>query len=150
MGEQHWLWSNVPIPRAYLAALLPGGALHLFLGLELLHETWIGHALGWPALATGFAVAAWCVSTAAGVDVAQPSAIVVDGPYRVSRNPMYLAWTFLGVGMALVANSVWMIVATLAATLYTHFVTIPREEGSMAELFGDEYAAYTTRVRRWL
>src|SRR5262245_13181743 len=77
------------------------------------------------------------------------TAIVQTGPYRFSRNPIYLAFSLLQLGIAVWINS-WWLVATLAAALaLVHYVVIPREEQYLEERFGAEYREYTASVRRW-
>jgi protein-S-isoprenylcysteine O-methyltransferase Ste14 len=80
----------------------------------------------------------------------EPSAIVVSGPYRLSRNPMYLGLILLYLGLA-VWTQIWWALAFLPLPLFvlTRYI-IPLEEAQLRRRFGEEYAAYTTRVRRWL
>jgi protein-S-isoprenylcysteine O-methyltransferase Ste14 len=78
------------------------------------------------------------------------TAIVRTGPYRVSRNPIYLAFSVLHLGMAIWANSPWLM-ATLIATLVVMVgVVIPREERYLEGRFGSEYLDYKASVHRWL
>lgn len=78
------------------------------------------------------------------------SALVGGGPFRFSRNPMYLGLVVAGVGAALVAGTWAMWLVPVVVFLLDHFVIIPFEEQSMERTFGDAYRAYRTRVRRWL
>ncbi len=78
------------------------------------------------------------------------TAIVRTGPYRFSRNPIYLAFSLLQLGIALWVNS-WWLVATLAAAIgIIHYVVVPREERYLEARFGTEYLNYKGSVRRWL
>jgi protein-S-isoprenylcysteine O-methyltransferase Ste14 len=78
------------------------------------------------------------------------TAIVRTGPYRFSRNPIYLAFSLLQLGIALWVGS-WWLVATLAVALaIIHFVVVPREERYLEARFGDEYRDYKAAVGRWL
>jgi protein-S-isoprenylcysteine O-methyltransferase Ste14 len=78
------------------------------------------------------------------------TAIVRTGPYRFSRNPIYLAFSLLQLGIAVWVNT-WWLVATLAAAIATvHYVVIPREERYLEARFGAEYRDYRASVRRWL
>jgi protein-S-isoprenylcysteine O-methyltransferase Ste14 len=78
------------------------------------------------------------------------SVLVTDGPYRVTRNPMYLGLVviLLGVGLVLEALSPFAIVIAFIAVI-TRFFIVP-EERMLEERFGDAYAAFRGRVRRWL
>jgi protein-S-isoprenylcysteine O-methyltransferase Ste14 len=78
------------------------------------------------------------------------TAIVRSGPYRFSRNPIYLAFTVLQLGIALWTNSLWLLVTLAGAVALIHFVVIRREEEYLERRFGDEYLAYKASVRRWL
>jgi protein-S-isoprenylcysteine O-methyltransferase Ste14 len=77
------------------------------------------------------------------------TAIVRTGPYRFSRNPIYLAFSLLQLGIAIWVDS-WWLVATLAAALaIIHSVVVPREERYLEARFGGEYRDYKASVRRW-
>ena len=75
--------------------------------------------------------------------------IVDDGPYRFTRNPMYVGMALAYVGGALLLNSVWPLLLLPAPLLTVDRYVIPREERYLRAKFGDEYSAYTRKVRRW-
>jgi len=78
------------------------------------------------------------------------SRVVSSGPFRFSRNPIYVADTLIYAGVSLVMRMAWplVILPFVLATLYA-FV-IRREERYLGEAFGTEYAEYRRRVRRWV
>ena len=77
-------------------------------------------------------------------------ALVTGGPYRLSRNPMYIGISVVLVGLSLVANDVWMLaVLPPVWLLLTRFVIRP-EEAYLERKFGEEYRAFLARTRRWL
>ena len=78
------------------------------------------------------------------------TAIVERGPYRFTRNPMYLAMTIGYVGMALLLNSVWALLPLPLVWLVVDLFVIRREELYLGNKFGESYRNYTLRVRRWL
>jgi protein-S-isoprenylcysteine O-methyltransferase Ste14 len=78
------------------------------------------------------------------------TAIVRTGPYRFSRNPIYLAFSLLQLGIATWANSLWLVVTLVGAVALIHFVVIPKEEQYLERRFGAEYLDYKRSVRRWL
>ena len=76
--------------------------------------------------------------------------IVRTGPYRFSRNPIYLAFSLLQLGFAVWLNSLWLILTLLAAVAVMSLVVIPREERYLEARFPAEYSSYKAAVRRWL
>jgi protein-S-isoprenylcysteine O-methyltransferase Ste14 len=78
------------------------------------------------------------------------TAIVRTGPYRFSRNPIYLAFSLLQLGIAIWVNSLWLLVTLAGAVALVHYVVIPREEQYLERRFGDQYLDYKASVRRWL
>lgn len=145
-----WRWSNVPIPEAHLVGLIAGIILHLFVPVKLFQRPWAGHAIGWPVVGAGVFVAAWAVKSIQGMDIATPTRLISTGPYAFSRNPMYVAWTLIDLGIALAASAIWVIALLPAVIAGSHFFDILREERSLEQKFGDEYREYQARVRRYL
>lgn len=81
----------------------------------------------------------------------QPTtAIVVEGPYRHTRNPMYLGFTIILAALALVTNSLWFAIPVPIAILAVTKLAIEPEERYLEAKFGERYVAYKGRVRRWL
>jgi protein-S-isoprenylcysteine O-methyltransferase Ste14 len=78
------------------------------------------------------------------------TAIVAAGPYRFTRNPMYVGLTVVYIGIALLANSMWPLLLLPAGLLAVDRYVIRREERYLATKFGEEYDAYRRQVRRWL
>jgi protein-S-isoprenylcysteine O-methyltransferase Ste14 len=76
--------------------------------------------------------------------------LVTDGLFAYSRNPAYVSLTLLYVGIALLLDNVWMVLFLVPVLVLMHYGVILREERYLTEKFGDEYRAYTQRVRRWL
>jgi protein-S-isoprenylcysteine O-methyltransferase Ste14 len=76
-------------------------------------------------------------------------AFVATGAYRFSRNPIYLGFLLFAAGVALSSGSLWAWLATGALFLSLEFFVIRREEAYLARRFGDAYADYRRRVRRW-
>jgi len=81
----------------------------------------------------------------------QPStAIVTNGPFRFTRNPMYLAWELICVAAGLLANALWPMVMALPAAIVTSRLVIDKEELYLEQRFGPAYLDYKSRVRRWV
>jgi protein-S-isoprenylcysteine O-methyltransferase Ste14 len=141
-------------PVIYLAAILVGVVLDLLQPLRWL-PAGAAASLGIPLVLV--AIALFVASTrrfkVAGTPVPgnrAATAIVQSGPYRLSRNPIYLAFSILVLGLACWLNSLWLLATLAAAVSLMAFVVIPREEHYLERRFGAEYLGYKARVRRWL
>jgi protein-S-isoprenylcysteine O-methyltransferase Ste14 len=78
------------------------------------------------------------------------SQLVTTGPYRFTRNPMYVALATIYVGAALMVGSLWPIALLPVPLAFLDRVVIPFEERTLRGAFKDDYDAYCRRVRRWL
>ncbi|MDF5722652.1 MAG: isoprenylcysteine carboxylmethyltransferase family protein [Rhizonema sp. PD37] len=78
------------------------------------------------------------------------TAIVSDGAFSFSRNPIYLSLTLLDVGIALLFNALWALLILLPLVVVVQNGVIKREERYLEQKFGDEYLRYKASVRRWV
>lgn len=76
--------------------------------------------------------------------------LVTDGPYRFSRNPMYLGMAGAYAGAAVATGVLWALPFLPAVVSVIDRQVIPREERHLADTFGEEYERYRSKVRRWL
>jgi protein-S-isoprenylcysteine O-methyltransferase Ste14 len=111
--------------------------------------------LGWAAILAGLALMGWGLVTfvraRAAVFPNRPARqLVTWGPYRRTRNPMYVGMALIYVGVALVINWAWPLVLLPVVMVVMRTAIIRREERYMRSAFGEEYAAYCRRVRRWV
>ena len=111
--------------------------------------------LGVPLVAVAIALFSYSVAKfrAAGTPVParKPTTVIVrTGPYRFSRNPIYLAFSVFQLGIAIWANSVWLLATLVGAVALIHYLVIRREEQYLERKFGAQYADYKASVRRWL
>jgi protein-S-isoprenylcysteine O-methyltransferase Ste14 len=141
-------------PVVYLGSILLGVMLHFAWPISLLPRG-VSPLLGalLVLLAIGLFLSAVRTFRAAGTPVPgnQPTTTIVrTGPYRFSRNPIYLAFSLLQLGIALWVNSLWLVVTLLAAVAVMSFVVIPKEERYLEARFPSEYSPYKASVRRWL
>jgi protein-S-isoprenylcysteine O-methyltransferase Ste14 len=141
-------------PLVALASLLSGAVLTIAWPLPF-----FPHALRLPVggLLVAMAAALFRYSTRqfkmAGTPVPgnkPTTAIVRTGPYRFSRNPIYLAFFALHLGLAIWANSLWLMATLIATVAVIALVAVPREERYLTGRFGAEYLEYKGSVRRWL
>ena len=78
------------------------------------------------------------------------TAIITTGPYRFSRNPSYISLTMLYLGIAIAADSVWVLAGLIPTLVIMHYGVILREEEYLETKFSEEYLRYKNTVRRWL
>ena len=78
------------------------------------------------------------------------SSLVIVGPYRVTRNPMYVSLALLHVSFGFLLGIAWAFVVLPAVIFIVNIYVIRREESYLESKFGEQYRAYKKRVRRWL
>lgn len=78
------------------------------------------------------------------------SSLVVIGPYRITRNPMYVSLALLYIGFGFLLGISWVFVFLPAVIFVMHYYIIRREESYLESRFGEQYLAYKQQVRRWL
>ena len=141
-------------PLFFIAAFAAGFALEQIWPLPVLPEALrIALASLFAALGIALAVAtvARFVRHRTSLHVHRPTtALITDGPFRLSRNPAYLALTLLYAAGAVALDSVWIMALLLPALAGLHWGVIVREERYLEGLFGEAYRDYRARVRRWL
>ena len=76
--------------------------------------------------------------------------LVLKGPYRFTRNPMYLGLTLFEVGLGLALNNLWISLFAAPALLAVHFIAVRPEETYLSKKFGESYKTYLAQVRRYL
>ncbi len=112
--------------------------------------------IGVVLIAMGVAIAVWAVSLfrREGTEINPTSKtnqkLVIAGPFRFTRNPMYLGLVLFSFGIAFVVGSLPMFVVPLAVFATANFVHIPFEEAKMRRQFGPSFDDYTRRTRRWI
>jgi len=138
----------------YLTSLVSGAVIQLATPFPFLPGT-LAVPLGAPLVVVAIALFAYSVTTfrAAGTPVParKPTTVIVrTGPYRFSRNPIYLAFSLLQLGIAIWVNSVWLLATLVGAVALIHYVVMRREEQYLERRFGAQYLDYKASVRRWL
>lgn len=143
-----------PPVAIYGVAIAAGFALDYFLPYPVL-PGWVQYPLGALLLAPGVGLnlLAYRKFRRAKTDVRPwkpTTAIVADGIYRYTRNPIYLGFTLLQAGAAVAGDSPWVLALLAPVLLLMHHGVILREERYLAGKFGAGYLDYKAAVRRWI
>ena len=142
-------------PIAWALAVLAALALRWLMPLPFMPAAapagWVGGAV----FAIALALAAWAIATltraGSNVPTNMPTTTIVDaGPYRFTRNPIYLGMMVGLIGLAIAFDSLWLLVALMPFALVIRYGVVVREEAYLERKFGDVYRRYRSRVRRWL
>jgi protein-S-isoprenylcysteine O-methyltransferase Ste14 len=142
-------------PLALALAVVAGLVLDWLVPLPLLPAGVPVRLVGAAVFVAALALFGWAIvtMTQAGTNVptSQPVTAIVDtGPYRFTRNPIYLGM-FLGlIGLAIAFNTLWLLMALVPFALVIRYGVVAREEAYLEGKFGDVYRGYRARVRRWL
>jgi protein-S-isoprenylcysteine O-methyltransferase Ste14 len=141
-------------PFVYLGAIALGLVVHGLWPLHLAPRA-VGSPVGAILLLVAVALFVSAVRTfrAAGTPVPgnlPATTIVRTGPYRFSRNPIYLAFSLFHLGLAFSVNSLGLLITLIPAVALMSLVVIPREERYLEVRFPSEYLPYKASVRRWL
>ena len=141
-------------PVLYLASLLAGVVLDLLVPARL-PEFALRIPVAVLLVVAGLGLIALCFrrfkSAGTNVPTWMPTtALVVSGPYRFSRNPIYLALTTVYLGLALGYGSLWPLVLLAPLLIVMRYGVIGREERYLEAKFGESYRAYCSSVRRWI
>ena len=141
-------------PFVYAGSIALGLVLHLLWPARLVPPA-VSTTVGATVTVLAIALFASAVRTlrAAGTPVPgnRPTTTIVrTGPYRFSRNPIYLAFSLLQLGLSLWINSLALLITLIPAVLLMGLVVIPREERYLEARFPSEYLPYKASVRRWL
>lgn len=79
-----------------------------------------------------------------------PPVLLTSGPFRFSRNPMYIGKLIWVVGLAVMLGSLIVFLFPVLFFVFANFVIVPREESRLEQMLGEQYIQYKQRVRRWL
>ncbi|MEM7262524.1 MAG: isoprenylcysteine carboxylmethyltransferase family protein [Planctomycetota bacterium] len=148
---------SIPPPIIYVGALATGHLVNSFFPWTLLPAGArpTSAVVGWILVAAGTAFA-----TLAAIELRRSRTpitlnrpvkrLVTDGVYRRSRNPMYVSLGLIAIGVVLLWNMTWPLLALIGLFAVMNLWIVRSEERHLAARFGEEYDAYRRRVRRWL
>lgn len=147
---------RVPVfpPLLLLAGMAAGFILDWWRPSAIFTAPGLRHGLGSTLFVAGIAVAFWAERTLRAHQVdpkfqAVPQ-LVTAGPFRWTRNPMYVGVILTYSGVSILANNAWMWLMLVPATLVLHVAIISREEDYLQDRFGEAFQAYCRSVRRWI
>ncbi len=147
---------NGPHPGfAFLACILAGLALEAWLPLPGTPWPWgFRLAAGAPPILASLGLAGWGIATLwrAKTTVEPrrvPTRLVTAGPFRRSRNPLYLSQLLFLAGLGLLGFP-WLLPIAVPQAILLDRLVIPREERLLEACFGEAFGSYRKRVRRWL
>jgi protein-S-isoprenylcysteine O-methyltransferase Ste14 len=142
-------------PLAWGLAVIAGLALDWLVPLPFLPVDVSAGWLGAMVFVLALALFAWAIVTmtraGSNVPTNRPTTTVVEGgPYRFTRNPIYLGM-FLGlIGLAIMFGNLWLLMMLVPFALVIRYGVVAREEAYLDRKFGNVYRGYRSRVRRWL
>ncbi len=137
-----------------LLVFLPARVLSLT-GVTPIPTVGVWQVVGMMVAGVGAAIALWCILTFAILGHGTPAPfdpprrLVVRGPYRFVRNPMYLGAGQVLAGAALCYHSLPLLGYAVLFIVVTHFFVVIYEEPTLRQTFGNDYQAYRRRVGRW-
>jgi protein-S-isoprenylcysteine O-methyltransferase Ste14 len=145
---------RVPPPLIYLAVFLVALGLQRVLPLPAIPKM-IGFRAGPTIIAAGNAFAAWSVGLfrRAGtslIPIKPTTALVINGPYHFTRNPMYLSLLTVYVGAALMMRTLWALLLIPLVIVAIRYLVIRKEEKYLQRKFGEAFLSYKASVRRWI
>lgn len=149
---------RIPPPLLFVMPLLIGFILQHFVPIRI--ATGVGPAkildiVGGIEIFIGASLMAWAVATFKRlqtpiIPVRPARTLAAVGPYTLTRNPMYLSFALVYLGITFVTNAFWPLLFLPEAIVLVYLLAIKVEEAYLASEFGEAYAEYCRRVRRWI
>ena len=142
-------------PLAWALAVVAGLALDGLVPLSFLPADLPAGWLGAMVFVLALSLAAWAIVTmtraGSNVPTNRPTTTIVEsGPYRFTRNPIYLGMLLGLIGLATAFDTLWLLMMLVPFALIIRYGVVAREEAYLERKFGDVYRGYRSRVRRWL
>ena len=142
-------------PIAWVVTVLAGLALDWLRPLPFVPAAVPAAWLGAMVFVLALALFAWAIATftraGSNVPTNRPTTTIVDtGPYRFTRNPIYLAMVLGLIGLAIAFNGLWLLLTLVPFVIVIRYGVVAREEAYLERKFGEVYRRYRARVRRWL
>ena len=143
-----------PPPLVFVISLVLGGIVHSIWPVGLIESVllrYLGVTLCVVALLGLLGIGLMFHRHKTSIEPWKPTSTVMShGPYAYSRNPIYVGFCFVAIGVGLSQNSLWITLSFLPAAFIVFHTAIVREEKYLEKKFGEEYRRYKEKVRRWL
>ena len=145
-----------PPPLVFLGAIVLGVIVqHKAMPLSLVFARWLRLAAAVLILACGVSLVASArilfKRTGQNPIPWKPTPeLILQGPYRFTRNPMYVGVTLFVIGLGLAVNNLWISLFAAPALLVVHFIAVLPEERYLGAKFGESYQSFLAQVRRYL
>lgn len=154
MSQEHGAAVRLPPPLLYAVPLVLLWLADRAWPLTIPGGTTL-RVVGWLLVVAGVGIASWGAATfrrhhTTVIPHHAVSALVSGGPYRFTRNPMYLGMSVAYIGASLAMASWWPLLGLPVIVAVVQTQVIDREEAYLRARFPEDYAAYTSRTRRWL
>ena len=146
---------RVPPPLVFVLFLIVGMVLdHAVLALRFPLPRWLSLGAGALVLVAAVTLFAgafrWFRATGQHPRPWLPSpSLIIEGPYRFTRNPIYVAMTLTQIALGLLLDNAWVVMLSPVSLSLVHFIAVRPEERYLADKFGDPYRQYLARVRRY-
>lgn len=149
---------RIPPPLLFAMPMLTGFIVQHFVPTHIVTGADPARTLrvvGVAEIVIALALIGWAMSTFVRLETPvipmhRARTLAHEGPYRLTRNPMYVGFTVLYLGITFVANAFWPLIFLPEAIVLTYLFAIRLEEAYLAREFGDAYRDYCSRVRRWI
>jgi len=143
-----------PPPLIYLSGLVAGYILNIIyplpVNIDLPRPFFIFILIGFGLVLLGLS-AREIKKVKSNIQPFKPTtALAVSGPYRFSRNPMYLGMILIYIGMGVYMNTLWAFIMLLLVLWAIQYGVVMREERYLERKFGEEYMKYKRKIKRWL
>ena len=143
-----------PPPIVFILFMLMAYGLHYFLTVQIANMSSLLY-IGLFFVVLGFAIlfiASYSFKRAqTNIEPWKPTTkIISSGIFAYSRNPMYVAFCIITIGIGVILNSLWVTLSFVPSIVVIFFIAIKKEESYLEGKFGEEYLQYKSKVRRWL
>jgi len=144
-------------PILFLAFIVLGIALRFMVKLTIFSESRVGYGYfaGGLLILSGVSLIIWAAKTFRKLGETPHHGklihkIIASGPFKFTRNPMYLSMASIYIGLSLIINTYWLLLFLPIMLIILRYDVILREEKYLEKKFKEEYVSYKSRVRRWI